>query len=136
MINSYVLDSHLIKWWGVDVNSGEKSSEWNLHRLDLNRDWKLILTVTVNEMCSITHMTEELEGMNSMSPCNDPLFLQFIATEERKREARRWKTQLFFLLLFSGGQNYWPWERLEENGWEVGLFVYLSGELTKVWWFK
>lgn len=71
---------------------------------------KWIFIVTVNEMCSITHMTEELEEMNSVSSCNDPPYPFNLLQLREKKETRRWKFQPFCLRSFSCGQNYGHWK--------------------------
>lgn len=65
--NSYVLDGHLIEWPSVQIQTQVKSQVCEIGSGGFESSRKLILTATVNEMFSITDMTEELHGMNSMS---------------------------------------------------------------------
>lgn len=65
--NSYVLDGHLIERPSVQIQTQVKSQVCEIGSGGFESSRKLILTATVNEMFSITDMTEELHGMNSMS---------------------------------------------------------------------
>lgn len=61
------MDNRLIKRLTLSVGTQVKSQVCEIRQATTESAAELILSDTVNEMCSITTMTEALRGMNSVS---------------------------------------------------------------------
>lgn len=116
------MDNHLIKRHSLSVGAQVKSQVCEIKWAAAKSALELILSDTVNEMCSITTMTEALRGMNSMSSWWSPL--SEYNTIQNWRSWTAWnpafhaRSRSFVLCLL---WNHWPWQWLRKSRWQTRL---------------
>lgn len=105
------MDNRLIKRHSLSVEAQVKSQVCEIRWATTESAPELILSDTVNEMCSITAMTEALRGMNSVSSWWSPL--SEYNTIQNWRSWTAWnpafhaRSRSFVLCLL---WNHWPWQ--------------------------